>query len=119
MRTWLVAAVAVFAAVGAGARTPESESGKELYGRYCASCHGVDAKGGEAAKETVAAPPDLTRIASSGAEWFPDALVRDVVDGRYHTDVEREMPVWGAALTQGEIASIVEYLRSLQEGGPR
>ncbi len=120
MRIWLLAALVVVAAAGAHAKTPEPVSGADLYVQYCASCHGVDAKGGTAlSKIMTIATPDLTRIANRSDGWFPEVTVREIVDGRYEAHGQRQMPVWGSVLTQGEIISIVEYLYSLQEDGPK
>jgi mono/diheme cytochrome c family protein len=111
----ILAALVAVAAASADARTAEPESGKDLYVRYCASCHGSDATGGTALAKLMSIPtPDLTRIAIRRDGWFPEATVREIVDGRYEAHGSRTMPVWGAVLTEDQIRSITEHLFSLQ-----
>jgi mono/diheme cytochrome c family protein len=105
-------------------------SGEELFGRFCASCHGEQARGdGPVARSLRTAPPDLTTISQRHGE-FPVTLIRDMIDGR-GVDVRahgtREMPVWGYEFWVEEggdvvaqravrdaIAKLVDYVRSLQ-----
>jgi mono/diheme cytochrome c family protein len=107
------------------------EVGAELYKSYCASCHGVVARGGGPAAPALITPPtDLTRIAAQNGGVFPESSVVKAIDGRFDLPAHgsREMPVWGIALAEeipyfaagdevarGRIASLVEYLKSLQE----
>jgi mono/diheme cytochrome c family protein len=120
MRWSVVAALAAAAVMNPDAGSAESKAGKDLYIRYCASCHGVDAKGGTALSKLMSIPtPDLTRIAARRNGWFPEVVVREIVDGRYAAHGPREMPVWGTLLTQDELIAITEHLYSLQEDGPK
>jgi mono/diheme cytochrome c family protein len=105
-------------------------SGEEIFGRFCASCHGESAKGdGPVARGLSKVPPDLTQI-SRRYGGFPADRVRDTIDGRnlIAEHGTREMPVWGYEfwIEQGGdvvaqrdmhtvINRLVEYLRSLQE----
>lgn len=105
-------------------------SGEELFGRFCASCHGAAARGdGPVGRSLNVAVPDLTTIASRRGE-FPAGLIRDVVDGRgvdLHAHGTRTMPVWGYEFWVDEgadvvaqrtvrdaINKLVDYLRSVQ-----
>jgi mono/diheme cytochrome c family protein len=120
VRYSILAALVAFAAMQADARAAESASGKDLYVRYCASCHGVDATGGTALSKLMSIPtPDLTRIAVRRNGWFPEVTVREIVDGRYQAHGGREMPVWGSVLTQDELIAITEHLYSLQRDKPK
>ena len=90
-------------------------SGATLYRQYCGSCHGHDGSSRTPLAELFRAPPpDLTRIAERRGGWFPDALVREIIDGRFAAHGAREMPVWGDTLTQLQIISITEHLNTLQ-----
>jgi mono/diheme cytochrome c family protein len=105
--------------------------GAELFVTYCASCHGADALGdGPAAFALSPSPPDLTRIAERSGGEFPESSIAMKIDGRFDlpTHGSREMPIWGARLAdempgfatgdevaRGRIASLMEYLRSLQQ----
>jgi len=108
-----------------------AEVGAELFTSYCASCHGVDARGrGPAAPALITPPSDLSRIAARGGGVFPESSVARLIDGRFDLPAHgsREMPIWGTCLAEeipcfatgdevarGRIASLVEYLKSLQE----
>lgn len=105
-------------------------SGEELFGRFCASCHGEQAHGdGPVARSLNTVVPDLTLIRARHGE-FPAMLVRDTIDGR-GVDIRahgtRAMPVWGYEFWVEEggdvtaqkavrdaIAKLVDYLRSVQ-----
>jgi len=74
------------------------ETGRVLYLRYCASCHGVSGTGdGPAASAFRARPTDLTGLAARAGGRFPFADVMASIDGRRFIAAHgsREMPVWG------------------------
>ena len=94
----------------------ESHPGYTFYRQYCASCHGLDGRGDTPlGKLFQREPPDLTRIAARRGIWYPEALVQEIIDGRYAAHGSREMPVWGAILTSGEISQVAEYLNTIQQ----
>jgi mono/diheme cytochrome c family protein len=77
---------------------PLDLSGEELFERYCAACHGADARGtGPVARTMSKRVPDLTRLAEAAGGSFPAAGVRDAIDGRSMAIAHgtRQMPVWG------------------------
>jgi mono/diheme cytochrome c family protein len=107
--------------------------GAELFGRFCASCHGSAARGdGPVASSLKVVVPDLTGLAGRHAGRFPEERVREIIDGRAVLPAHgsRLMPVWGyefearageradvaspRAEAQALIDRLVEYLRSLQ-----
>jgi mono/diheme cytochrome c family protein len=104
--------------------------GAELFATYCASCHGLDARGDGPAAPALREPPaDLTRIAARSGGVFPESSTARLIDGRFDLPAHgsREMPIWGARLAdrvpglatrdevvRGRIASLVEYLKSQQ-----
>jgi mono/diheme cytochrome c family protein len=99
---------------------------------YCASCHGVDAKGdGPLAENLRFHPPDLTLIAKRNGGEFPTEKVTQIVDGRKPLKGHggTEMPVWGDALRNAEtgydeasvkakIRDVVDYLKTVQARAP-
>jgi hypothetical protein len=138
-RGWSLLAVAVGGLVLGGAAaafnafTLEDFSGEEIYDRFCASCHGAQARGdGPVSRSLNVAVPDLTTIAIRYGE-FPAGLIRDVVDGRgidRRAHGTRTMPVWGYEFWVEEgadvdaqraardaINKLVEHLRSIQRDG--
>lgn len=140
MRTSLAAALAGLAALLAGtaaqARDPAApqqeaiERGGEDFSRYCAACHGADARGqGPVAQLLVRKPPDLTLLAARNYGAFPTDAVYWIVDGRGDVAAHgpREMPVWGEQLggpeadekaTREQILDIIAWLQSVQRESP-
>jgi mono/diheme cytochrome c family protein len=134
--TWLggfAAAAWLWPGTPAGAEEADrvlAELGGALYATRCASCHGIDGKGeGPVAGALVAKPADLTRIAARRGGSFPTAEIGRFIDGRFEIVAHgsREMPVWGQRFAEsfpepgvgeevarGNIASLVEYLKSIQ-----
>lgn len=103
-------------------------SGEQLYRRFCASCHGADARGdGPVAPMLKVMVPDLTQLARRRGGQFPADKVREIVDGRVFVGAHgpRLMPVWGyefeaqsnegRAAAQDLVDRLVAYLRSLQQ----
>ena len=118
------------AALAFEAVTLEDYSGAELFDRFCASCHGSEARGdGPVAASLNVAVPNLTTIGTRYGE-FPAMLIRDVIDGRgvdMRAHGTRTMPVWGYEFWVEEggdvnaqravrdaINKLVEHLRSIQ-----
>jgi mono/diheme cytochrome c family protein len=94
--TWLL--IALLCVANGGALAADTDSGKEMYRRYCASCHGVDGKGnGPVASQLKIKLSDLTTIKKRNNGVFPVDNVMATIDGRRvikgHGD--GEMPVWG------------------------
>jgi mono/diheme cytochrome c family protein len=120
----------------AGAQTPtpapidpELARGETLYRIYCSSCHGTQGKGdGPVASALRVRPSDLTTLARRAGGDFPEARLRDYVDGRTEVPAHgaRDMPVWGLSFAErgsdtdqereiaAEIRALVRYLRSIQ-----
>jgi mono/diheme cytochrome c family protein len=110
--------------------SPLATSGERLYVRHCAVCHAKTGRGdGVFAGILRTAPADLTTIAARRGGRFPDDEIARFVDGRQVPPAHgtREMPIWGRWLgrpaaegtepdevARGEIAAIVEYLKTLQ-----
>jgi mono/diheme cytochrome c family protein len=111
-----------------------SMSGEELYGRFCASCHGVEANGdGPVAKSLNVEVPNLRLIARRAGGTFPRERVIKIIDGRHIIGAHgtRTMPIWGEDLSRVEIGEpnaqravdtvivrIVDYLWRLQRPNP-
>ncbi len=103
-----------------------STNGSDLFHAYCATCHGVDAKGnGPAAAALKTKPPNLTVLSKNNRGVFPADRVRKTITG---DDVvaahgSREMPIWGPIFHQIEedvdrghvrVENLVKYLESIQ-----
>jgi mono/diheme cytochrome c family protein len=91
------------------AATPESiAAGKQVYTRYCQTCHGVNGTGGSGS-DIVAPAPDLT-----DAEWkhgSTDGEIFYVVKNGVPPDLNMEP--WGDRIKDNDIWNVVNYVRSL------
>jgi mono/diheme cytochrome c family protein len=130
-----------WAAVGSGQEAPAAPpgvappgspialvGGAYTFRTWCASCHGVDAKGeGPLAENLRFHPPDLTRIAKRHGGEFPTEQVIQIVDGRKPLKGHggSDMPIWGDTFRNAEtgydeanvrakIRGVVDYLKTLQ-----
>ena len=118
------------AGLGRAAERPDPDAaakGKVIYQRYCASCHGSDARGnGPLAADLRVAPSDLTRLAEKANGRFPFDLVARSIDGRQTTRGHGtpDMPVWGEIFPKtagtespsvnSAVGRIAHYLWSIQ-----
>lgn len=116
-------------------KAPQKEEyvGSALFRTYCATCHGLSAKGdGPLADHLRFRPPDLTLIAKrNDGKWDADKAAR-IIDGREPVKGHGgpDMPVWGDAFkstrdgygeesVKDRIQALVDYLASLQEGSSK
>jgi mono/diheme cytochrome c family protein len=133
LRRGLCALALALASLGGVCVDKETQqvTGRDVYLRYCASCHGSDARGGGPVAATLRqAPSDLTTLARRSGGRFDESYVMSTIDGRRAVAEHgvREMPVWGAVFEkehEGEpfqayvgllqTRALVDYLRSIQE----
>jgi mono/diheme cytochrome c family protein len=103
-----MAAILVACSASAAAADYVAMSGKELYERFCASCHGVAGRGdGPVASSLSVEVPDLTLVARRAGDRYPrDRIVR-IIDGRHILGAHgsRTMPVWGEDLNRLELGN--------------
>ena len=102
-----------------------SADGAQTFRTYCASCHGLRAKGdGAVAPSLKVPPPDLTLLAKQNNGVFPAERVRQIIEGKgVAAHGERTMPVWGDVFARkigGRdphvlLGSLVHYLDQIQE----
>jgi mono/diheme cytochrome c family protein len=104
-----------------------SVKGPELFRTYCATCHGLDGKGGgPMASSLKATVPDLTVLTKKNQGQFPTQRVRQVIAGGQlpASHGSGEMPVWGPIFHQIEndqdlgnvrLENLVKYLQSIQQ----
>lgn len=107
-----------------------SVEGPDLFLAYCASCHGMDARGaGPAAPALKAKIPDLTLLAANNRGEFPTERVGRIILGEkvVASHGPREMPIWGPVFHQVEsdvdlgnlrVSNLVKYLQSIQSSNP-
>lgn len=102
-RLWLFAALLSLPAVSPAADADPflDYNGAELFGRFCASCHGARGQGdGPVAPSLKVMIPDLTELSRRSGGRFPADRVREIIDGRAVLPAHgtRMMPVWGYEL---------------------
>jgi mono/diheme cytochrome c family protein len=131
----LVAAVAMLTVSTLAAQLFDAGdlSGEELFGRYCAVCHGSEGRGdGPVAPTLRTLPPNLRLLSEQYDGRFPLAEIRQAIDGRAMAGAHgtREMPIWGYEFWVEEGADVtaereareiidrlVAYLESIQDPG--
>ena len=119
-------------AAPAAATAQDALEGAALFGQYCATCHGRDAKGqGPMAAVLLVQPTDLTRLSVDNGGVFPTERVVMRIDGRDPlVSHGSPMPVYGSffegqdasmkapsgqpILTSQPIIDLIAYLESLQ-----
>ena len=106
-------------------------TGGELYGHYCAVCHGLGAAGdGPFSQVLRKPPPNLTQLAARNDGSFPYWQAYEKISGLELLPAHgsREMPIWGeifapansfessapASIARGQIAEILAWLRTRQ-----
>jgi mono/diheme cytochrome c family protein len=118
-------------ALGCSTRYAEEPSGREVYLRHCAACHGESGRGDGPVAATLKRPPnDLTLLARNAGGRFDEPHVMQVIDGRaiVAEHGNRAMPVWGVVFEEeleGEpyagytsllrSRNLTDYLRSIQQ----
>lgn len=86
------------AGFAATAEADDFDVGKAEFQSSCASCHGVDARGGgPISGQLRTPPPDLSILAKNNNGVFPTDAIYDAIYGSRSIAAHgpREMPVWG------------------------
>ena len=111
----------------------DAEIGQNLYQRYCATCHGIEATGhGPMRSVLIVQPADLTQLARNNGGAFPLERVVKRIDGRDPlVSHGSPMPVYGdffdspqgiamktdsgqPIMTSQPVADLVAYIKTLQ-----
>lgn len=127
--SWITTTVLVIAPITQS--FADENSGKEMYLKYCGSCHGSQGKGdGPVSRDLKVKVPDLTLLRGKNKGIYPLDRVMSSIDGRrlVRAHGDRKMPVWGEVFTQEhekekytELTSllkakvIAEYVGTLQK----
>ena len=91
------------------AATPESlAAGKQVFQRYCTSCHGVNGEGGSG-NDLIPAAPDLT-----DKEWKHGSTEGEIFSViKNGVPPELNMVPFGDQIKDPDIWNVVNYIRSL------
>jgi mono/diheme cytochrome c family protein len=125
MFRWVSIAAAVVAVAGlavllaraadAPVSSPAVEAGREVYARVCATCHGDEGRGdGPSAAGLATRPTNFTdgRIVNR----LPDSYLTNVIaNGGPAEGLAPTMPPFRGLLSDGQVADVVAYLRTLAE----
>ena len=108
-------------------KQPSVASGQETFLKYCASCHGKDAKGDGPAAFVLRTPaPNLTTLSERHENKYPAGYVSVVLTfGKsFASHGSEDMPIWGSRFKtidpvhdptgQQHIDDVIAYLGSLQ-----
>ncbi|HLH76763.1 MAG TPA: c-type cytochrome [Candidatus Binataceae bacterium] len=117
-----------------GSARAQANSGKQDFDKFCAGCHGTNAKGKGPYYQTLGGtpPPDLTVLAKQNGGVFPYKKVEDTIDGTKTFPSHRrfDMPFWGVefqnstaiiptkadkARVHARIEALANYIASLQQ----
>lgn len=83
-------------------------SGRQMYGNYCAPCHGVNGKGNGAVASTLKSPPsDLTVLSRNNGGKYPSSHVATVLEfgAGIPSHAKARMPAWGPVLAKMDRAN--------------
>jgi mono/diheme cytochrome c family protein len=113
----VAAAVALLlvAALGRAEQKATASSGKSIYDRECATCHGPEGKGdGETAAYLTPQPQDFTNaVIQKRSDEFLTAVI---AKGGPAKGLSESMPGF-PKLSKADVQSVVAYVRQLSKGG--
>ncbi len=92
---------------------PRHESGRELYARFCAPCHGARGGGDGPNARYLPVRPTIHADSAYLSTRPDDTLFDAIYGGGYILNRSHRMPAFGWTLTREEIWSLVRYLRQL------
>ena len=98
---WIMSGVLITGLLPASRASAQARPGSAIFGIYCASCHGISAKGdGPLASEMRNRPADLTQIAKQNGGSFPAAQVARIIDRSSPVKGHggKDMPIWAMSL---------------------
>ena len=113
-RIWWVLVIGLALPAGmsttAAADNGDAARGKELYGRYCTGCHGVDGRG-----EAKTFRPNVGNLAvQSYLDQVSDEyLFAAIKQGGAAIGKNAAMPAWDKQLDDGQIRDVVAFVRTL------
>lgn len=136
MRAFLLLSTLCCGFAAAAQETPsagDADTGRDLFMRYCATCHGVEARGdGPMASVLILQPTDLTALTNKNDGTFPLARVVMRIDGRdplvshgspmplfgqffEGSNIALRAPSGQPILTSQPVADLVAYIAGLQQ----
>jgi cytochrome c oxidase cbb3-type subunit 3 len=98
---------------GTAAAQGDPKAGRQLYNKWCISCHGLKGKGdGPVAATLPVKPGDHTN--RTRVNGLSDAYLFTIIkEGGQAVGRSQMMPPWGTQLSDQQIRDLVAYVRSL------
>ena len=133
MKRHIALVFAILAPMVPVAQAQDAAQGGEVFMQYCATCHGVEARGdGPMNSVLVIQPTDLTQLAAENGGTFPTSRVVARIDGRDPlVSHGSPMPIYGQffegrgktirgedgvmIMTSQPVIDLVAYLEGMQE----
>jgi mono/diheme cytochrome c family protein len=94
-------------------RPERPKSGRELYTRFCAPCHGASGRGDGPNAQYLPVRPTVHADSAYMSQRPDDTLFDGIYGGGYILNRSHRMPAFGLTLTREEIWALVRYLREL------
>ena len=94
----------------------QENGAKEMYAKYCASCHGLKGTGdGPVSRDLKVKVPDVTVLKRNNGGTYPLDKVVSAIDGSRAVKAHgtRNMPVWGEVFRQEHEKEKYTELKSL------
>lgn len=91
----------------------EEPDGAAIYGRYCATCHGLEGRGDGPNAPNLPTRPTVHADPAYMGERPDDSLFDAVYGGGYIMGRSHTMPPFGATLSRDEIRAVVRHMRVL------
>ncbi len=120
MRTVFVAALWLALSIPASAQTPEiPKTIPEMWGAWCARCHGNDGRGKVTEPTVTVEPLDFSDCKIASAEPDADWEVA-ITHGGPAVGLSSQMPAFGDVLSTGQVQEFVRHLRGFcrEDGWP-
>lgn len=108
MKTPPKCVTAAIAALAVAATSLAASSGNELFGEYCAPCHGADGKARTPAGRKLGAK-DLSQSKLSDEE-----IQKQIVNGTKNDRGAEKMPPFKEKLTPAQISEVVAYVKTFR-----
>ena len=100
-------------AAGTAAAKGDPKAGRELYNKWCVSCHGVGGKGDGPVAASLPVKPGNHTDGTRMNDLSDTYLLTIIKQGGQAVQKSQMMPPWGTQLKDQQIWDVIVYVRSL------